>query len=235
MKRLLLFLPLFFLLACNEGPPPSALVVSPKAFDARLKETPDALLLDVRTPEEYAEGHIAGAKNADWNSEAFAKMEPTLDKKKPVFLYCLSGGRSGQAAQKLHADGFLNVVELDGGLLKWRAAGMPEGDAAASTTKAGKKGGMTPAEFAALLASEKPVLVDVSATWCGPCKLLAPTIDALEKAGNAKIVRIDADDNPDLCESLGVDALPTLMVYKGGKQTWRNVGLVGKATIEKEL
>ena len=75
-------------------------------------------LVDVRTPEEFAEGHIPGAVNMDVNGEAFEAQVATLDPSRPVALYCRSGRRSKLAAQKVAKAGF-EVVELSGGILSW--------------------------------------------------------------------------------------------------------------------
>lgn len=82
-----------------------------EAFQAQNK----AQLIDVRTAEEYSAGHIAEARNINWNdSSVFAKSIKKLKKKKPVYIYCLSGGRSAKAAQALILQGF-TVFELEGG------------------------------------------------------------------------------------------------------------------------
>ena len=76
------------------------------------------------------------------------------------------------------------------------------------------------AQFAAEVeGADVPVLVDFFATWCGPCKMLAPTLDqvAAEVAGRAKVVKVDIDASPDLAQRFGVMSVPTLAVFKGGK------------------
>ncbi|MEO6313876.1 MAG: rhodanese-like domain-containing protein [Chitinophagaceae bacterium] len=82
-----------------------------------------AQLLDVRTPEEFKSGYIKGALNADWqNEKQFAQQVKKLDKAAPVYLYCLSGIRSGKAADWLAANGFKEIVNLEGGIQAWKAA-----------------------------------------------------------------------------------------------------------------
>ena len=77
-------------------------------------------LLDVRTPEEYAEGHIAGSRNINvFDSDFIDEAEKTLDKSKPVAVYCRSGKRSADAARELSDIGF-NVVNLEGGIHAWK-------------------------------------------------------------------------------------------------------------------
>ena len=90
-----------------------------------LEDNNDVQLVDVRTPEEFAEGHLALALNIDWKGNDFLqKAESALDKSKPDLLYCRSGRRSSEAAQALKAAGF-NVYDMKGGILKWKEEGLP--------------------------------------------------------------------------------------------------------------
>lgn len=100
--------------------------LAPTEFANKIKAAPKAVILDVRTPDEYASGHVANALNYDWNGTQFEKQIASLDKSKPVFVYCLSGRRSASAASKMRADGFKVVYEMDGGISGWRAAKLPE-------------------------------------------------------------------------------------------------------------
>ena len=88
-----------------------------------------------------------------------------------------------------------------------------------------------------VLKSEVPVLVDFFATWCGPCKMIAPSIDQLsiEMEGKAKVVKIDIDESGDLAGNYKVMSVPTLMFFKGGKAVDQIVGAVAKTTMESKL
>lgn len=79
-----------------------------------------------------------------------------------------------------------------------------------------------------LIASEKLVLVDFSASWCGPCKALAPILDQVAKkiGSKARIVKIDVDKNQGIASKLDVRGVPTLILYKNGSQVWRQSGVV---------
>ena len=83
-------------------------------------------LLDVRTEEEWKEGHLQGAKRVDFTAEGFLdKAKATLDPKKPVLVYCRSGGRSAKATKSLRDAGFTTVHDMAGGITAWQKAGKP--------------------------------------------------------------------------------------------------------------
>jgi len=220
-------LALFILVSCSSGQNQSKTNLSPAEFAKQISSMPEAPVLDVRTPGEFAGGHIAKAVNVDWNGSDFEKGIAGLDKKKPVFVYCLSGGRSGSAARMMREAGFTSVYELNGGMIRWRSEGQPEGKAGAPTN-ASK--GMTKADFEKLLNTDKTVLVDFYAVWCGPCKKMKPDLDQMEVSLKDKLVilRIDADQNPDLLKELAVESLPTLMVFKNQIQVSKALGYQSK-------
>lgn len=99
--------------------------LAPTEFAAKMKTIPTAPLIDVRTPDEFSEGHLQNAKNIDWNSDNFDNQIVALDKSRPVFVYCLSGNRSRAAADRMRAVGFKEVYEMQGGITKWKNAGLP--------------------------------------------------------------------------------------------------------------
>ena len=81
--------------------------------------------------------------------------------------------------------------------------------------------------FQNFIQSDIPILVDFSAEWCGPCKSLAPILKQVAKAteGKARIIKIDVDKNPDIAQQLSVRGVPTVIIYKNGKQLWRQSGV----------
>jgi len=84
----------------------------------------DILLIDVRTPEEFASGHLENAVNMNYFDNDFAAQLKTLDKNKAVYLYCKSGRRSANAAEKLEDMGFVKIYDLEGGVVNWQSKGL---------------------------------------------------------------------------------------------------------------
>lgn len=90
---------------------------------------------------------------------------------------------------------------------------------------------------AEVLQADIPVLVDFWATWCGPCKMLAPTISQIaeEKAGSLKVCKLDVDEVPELAAKYGISSIPTLKVFVNGEVVNTSVGVRPKAAIEAML
>lgn len=91
--------------------------------------------------------------------------------------------------------------------------------------------------FKELTNSPIPVLVDFSAEWCGPCKMLAPVLKELKgKVGDkAKIVKIDVDQNPEISQSFKIQSVPTLIVFQNGEVKWRQSGVMSAGQLESVL
>jgi thioredoxin len=202
-------------------------------FNEKLKQTNDAQLIDVRTPDEYAGGHLKNAQNFDWNGNNFESQIKNLDKQKPVFVYCLSGGRSASAASSMRSAGFKTVFEMNGGMMKWRSAGLPE----TKDANVVQSEGMTLIDYNKITKSHKKVLIDFYAEWCAPCKKMKPYLDefSIEMKEEVKVIRIDADANKSLIQELKIEGLPVLILYSEGKQTWRNDGFVEKTEVVAKI
>jgi thioredoxin 1 len=92
-------------------------------------------------------------------------------------------------------------------------------------------------QFHELINSDTPVLVDFYATWCGPCKMMAPMLEELaDKIGDsAKIIKVDVDRNPGAANQYGIRSVPTLIVFKKGEIKWRQSGVVPISQLEQVL
>ncbi len=228
----LLFFVTCLLYACSNGQNTGYSLIEPAAFSEKIKSTTDITLLDVRTPEEYVVGHLPNAINIDWTGDQFNATTEKIDKTKPVFVYCMSGGRSHSAAQDLQKRGFKNVTELKGGILKWRAAGLAEESGASSTTSS--RAEMTKIDMDKMIIDNKLIIFDFFAEWCGPCKKLKPELEALEAAhkGQVKVVRIDVDKNKTLARELQITEIPIIMIYKNKQIQWTGTGYFPMKDIE---
>jgi thioredoxin len=129
--------------------------------------------------------------------------------------------------------GFTKVYEMDGGMIAWRSANLPE------TTDQPKamKTGMNQQEFLKSLEGNTPVLVDFYAEWCKPCKQMQPFLEKMEKemAGKIIIKRIDADQNPALLQSMGIEGIPYLILHDGKKVVWNHMGFIDETNLRKEM
>lgn len=94
-------------------------------FKSKMDSMEDEIILDVRTPEEWANGTIPGAVKVDWYGDNFEAEIAKLDKSKPVLVYCAAGGRSARAMKKLSDLGFTQVYNLKGGMGAWNKAKYP--------------------------------------------------------------------------------------------------------------
>ncbi len=103
----------------------SATVVTVDTFEKMSKKKKKTVILDVRTPEEVAEGHLAGAKNINVQDELFQQNIDQLNKNKTYLLYCRSGKRTAVAGAKMKAAGFKKVYMMDGGITSWKEKGKP--------------------------------------------------------------------------------------------------------------
>ena len=212
-----------FVGACSEVNSQNTL--DAKAFAAGIKAETKPQLIDVRTADEFSGGFIEGAVNWPIGSSTLEQGVATLDKSKPVYVYCLSGGRSGSAAKDLMKQGFTKVYNLKGGTLAWQSAGM---NLVTSANAPKKEAGLTRAQYDEQIA-KGDVLVDFYAPWCGPCKKMEPDLAKIKAEGKIKVIRIDVDKNPELAKSFNINEIPIVYAYRDGK---RLISLIGYQTKE---
>lgn len=93
------------------------------------------------------------------------------------------------------------------------------------------------ASFKEIIQSEKPVLVDFYADWCGPCKMMKPILEEVKTAmkDEVTIVKVDVDKNQEAAASLGIQSIPTLIIFKQGKILWRQAGVVPAKQLQQVL
>jgi rhodanese-related sulfurtransferase len=185
-------------------------------------------LLDVRTKEEYQQAHIANSLQANWNDDAeFLKRSSALSKEKPVYVYCLSGGRSAAAASSLRKRGYI-VLELQGGINAWKNAKMPT-EGVSQNIK-----GMSINDFNSFVAKHKNVLVDFGAKWCPPCIKMNPVLDSLTtQMLSVTLLKIDLDKDKEICSLFGVSQIPVFHAYVDGKKKSVNEGILTLDELKK--
>lgn len=225
LRHLFFLLMSFTAIFCNG----QTITIETSAFSEKIKATPNAQILDVRTPEEFASEHIENAVNINWLADDFIIKANKIDKSKPVFVYCKSGGRSAKASEKLQELGFKNIYELQGGILKWNTSQL--------SNPSDKIIGMCSQEYGELLNSDKKVLIDFYAEWCAPCKKMTPYLLQMQKnlADKVVIIRLNADENKTLIKEMKIDELPTLLLYENKEIKWKHSGFISEEDLKKQL
>jgi len=188
-------------------------------FERLLNKTETAVLIDVRTPEEYAQGHIDGSMNIDVKDSNFESTIDKQDKTLTYFVYCRKGNRSNRAAEIMREKGF-TVYEMTGGIETWTAVGKPI-----------TRPAMTMEQYNEKIKSSKFVMVDFTAVWCGPCKRMKPVLEEISaelEPDGFMMLEVDVDKDAPVSDALQVYEMPTYFFYKEGKQVGRLKGEMSK-------
>lgn len=124
LKVLSLVILFFGLTSCLKNQADGVQVLDVAKYEKNMAQ-PDVQLVDVRTPEEFSEGHLENAINIDVTADDFDAKVASLDKEKPVMVYCKSGGRSAKASARLKELGFKTITDLEGGITNWKSENKP--------------------------------------------------------------------------------------------------------------
>ena len=229
MIKCLYILLLTTFISCNQD---KNNLVSANKFSEIISNDKSVIIIDVRTPDEFNKGHLKNSLNVNWFDENFDENLNIFSKDLPVMVYCLSGGRSSKANERIKSLGFKNVYELDGGILEWRKNKLPE-----ATLNNNFKNSLTVEDFNNFIETDKIVLVDYYANWCAPCKIMEPYLDEIsnEYSNSLELVRINYDKNLPLVRSLEVYGLPVLQIFKDKKLMWSHVGFIEKSLVVDEV
>jgi thioredoxin len=206
--------------------------VNPAQFEQLIKK-PGGVLLDVRTQNEFKNGHITNSGQLNYYALDFRKRLLMLPKDEPIYLYCNTGWRSEKAAQILVENGYKNVYNLEHGIMDWELQNLPV--AVDPDAKPDTENKMEYEELARFIESGKPVFVDFYAPWCGPCRQMMPMIDELKTKyhGKINIVKVNVDASKKLVKEMKIMGVPYLVLYNGGKPVYTKNGLTARDELEK--
>ena len=184
----------------------------------QLVESGNGIVLDVRTPEEFSRGHNATSINiAD---REFATKVNLMKKDKPIYVYCLSGSRSAYAVKQMSQMGFTKLYNLQYGTIDWNRQGFKlttENTVAKSSSTQ-----YNSYSFDKIITSNKLVLVDFYAPWCAPCKKMSPDLEKIKAdfKGKVEVIKVDVEVNKEVSDLYKVQSVPTILLFKNGKQVW---------------
>jgi thioredoxin len=222
------------LISCGSTSSNGQIKLDAVDFDMQIKQTANPQILDVRTPNEYSNGHIENSRNLNIYANDFNQKLDLLNKSDTIFVYCKAGGRSSDASRRLVAKGFKNVYDLNGGILKWKRAKLPV---------AGAKTHNVTNEFSvgvydSVVSSQSLVIVDFHAPWCGPCKKMSPYLKKMKSnysEDKLKIVKIDTDENPLLTQHFNISGIPLIKIYHNGELVKEKLGYVSETEMMRFL
>jgi len=233
MKNFIALIGSILLIACSSNSQ-TFTNLSPKEFKSAF-EKENAILLDVRTPQEINGGMIENASTIDFYDADFSKKIAKIQKDKTVYVYCKSGGRSSKAAKMLLESGQAKVVNLKGGIMAWNTNRMPLTKSTSKKDHSMEE--LSISDFDNMLSKNSLVLADFHTLWCVPCRKMSPIVDELkvEYESSAEILRIDMDKSELLADSYNIKAVPTFVLFKDSKEIWRHTGLISKEELEEIL
>ena len=233
MKRILYVLSIAFFVSCGNTNSQVIEDVNAEKFH-QLIEKGDGIIIDVRTTQEFSSGHIIDATNIDYYSKDFVDKLNLVRKDVPIYVYCRSGGRSSSAANKMEKLGFTKVYNMLGGIGSWKSV---EYEIVKSKKgKTLKQPQFTKTQLNEILNNNKTVLIDFSTQWCVPCKKMRPVIEEIQRENSkVKVLFIDADANKELVKRYQIQGVPVFIVFKNGAEVFRNVGVITKNDLLKEI
>jgi thioredoxin len=233
MKKILYLLNIAFFVSCGNTNSQIIEDVNTEKFH-QLIEKGDGIIIDVRTTQEFSSGHIIDATNIDYYSEDFLDKLNIVRKDVPIYVYCRSGGRSSSAANKMEKLGFTKVYNMLGGIGPWQSDGYKIIKSKGGKTL--KQPKFTETQLNEILNNNKTVLIDFSTQWCVPCKKMKPVIEEIQRENpNVKVLFIDADANKELVKRYKIKGVPVFIVFKNGAEVFRNVGVITKNDLLKEI
>jgi len=233
MKKILSLLSIVVLISCGETNSQVVQNIKAEKFQ-EFSTLNDGIIIDVRTAAEFNSGHIKDATNIDFYADDFESKLKIVRKDVPIYVYCRSGGRSSSAAKKMEKLGFPEVYNLLGGIGAWNSKGYKT--IKSKGEKTSKQPKFSISEIDEILKKNKTVLIDFRTQWCVPCKKMNPIIEEIQSENSeVKVLFIDADVNKELIKKYQIQGVPVFIIFKNGKEAYRNVGVVSKSDLVKNL
>jgi thioredoxin len=233
MKKIIYLLSLIYLSSCGNINSQVIENIEPEEFKKRINSGP-GIILDVRTANEFYSSHIQDASNIDFYSDDFIKKLKIVRKDVPIYVYCMSGGRSSAASSKMASLGFVKVYNLLGGIAAWNSENYITTRSKESATI--KSPTFSIVEIENILKNNELVLIDFSTEWCVPCKKMKPVIQEIQKENiNVTVLYIDADMHQELIKKYQIKGVPVFMIFKNGKEIFKHIGIISKEALLKQL
>ena len=233
MENILFLLSIVILISCVNTNLQIIEDINAEKFHQLIEEG-DAIIIDVRTSQEFNSGHIIDATNIDFYSEDFTEKLKIVRKDVPIYVYCRSGGRSSSAANKMEKLGFTKVYNMIGGIGSWQSEGHETIKSKEGTIS--KQPKFTETQLNEILSNNKTVLIDFSTQWCVPCKKMKPIIEDIQRENpNVKVLFIDADANKGLVNKYSINGVPVFIIFKKGEESFRKIGLSTKEELINQL
>ncbi|HLP53619.1 MAG TPA: rhodanese-like domain-containing protein [Fluviicola sp.] len=201
-------------------------------FSDKMAKSENAVLVDLRTNEEFAEGHIPGALNITYGSPTFRWRIGELDSTSDVFLYCGQGSRSMKAVDFVSVQGFSSVTLLKGGFTAWQKEKFTQ-----TPPELVPPAELTEERFNRFLELEHLVVVYFDVPWSKSSRRMGSVLDELAVAykGKVQILRVNADTYKYLATELGMEELPLLQFYENGNLTGTIEGAATFKTIDERF
>jgi thioredoxin 1 len=235
LKMKTFFLLFFLYLGINSISAQTKVIsLDPQVFFEGLKSNSNPQLIDIRTESEFETAHIKKSIHLDWSSlDLEERLLKGFSKENSIFIYCQTGKVSEGATLFLEEIGFEKIYYLKGGFENWISKSKPY----VSNSK-----DMKPLAFLSIENFNKKVLantfvlVDFYAVWCGPCKKMDPILEKIDlDFAKLSLFKIDAEKNVSITENYEIEEIPTLILFKNGKQIWRNTGLITEKEILEKI
>jgi len=196
----------------------------------------EGIIIDVRTSEEFQSGHLKEATNIDYYSDDFSKKINLVQRDKPIYLYCRSGGRSSSAAKKMLKLGFKEIYNLRDGISSWISEELIIVKSESKLLNKKNVTILTKLDIDNFLKNNQFSLLYIGTQWCVPCQKLKPIINGIQSDFNdINILNIDADINKNEIIDFNVTSVPVIILFKNNIEIFRNIGFISKESLYNQL